>query len=61
MINDFTNRLQLLPTGCKRRNNCLFGLSVKKKKKKKSINCQTGDTQRGFKGYGTMGVILTGD
>ena len=56
-INDFTNRLQLLRKGRKRRSNCLFGVSVKKK----SINCQTGDTRRGFKAYGTMGVILTGD
>ena len=54
MINDFTNLLPLLREGV---NNCLFGVSVKKK----SINCQTGDTQRGFEACGTMGVILTGD
>ena len=54
-INDFTNCLQLLRKGRKQQSNCLFGVE------KKSINCQTGDTQSGFKVYVTMGVILTGD
>ena len=53
MINNFTNRLQLLHKGSKRRINC--------KCEKKSINCLTGDTRPGFKAYGTMGVNLTGD
>ena len=56
MINDFTNHLQLLRKGRKRQSNCLSGVSVKK-----IINCQTGDTRHGFKAYGTIGVILTGD
>ena len=57
MINNFTNSLQLQHKGHKWQSNCLFGVSVKKK----SINCQTGDTRRGFEAYGNMGVILTGD
>ena len=30
MINDFTNCLQLIRKGRKRRSNCLFGVNVKK-------------------------------
>ena len=55
--NDFTNRLQSLRKG--RTWQELFIWC--KCEKKKSIYCQTGNTQHGFKAYGTRGVILTGD
>ena len=46
MIKDFTNRLQLLRKGRKRRSNCLFGVSVKKKKDQLTVK------------QATLGVVL---